>query len=324
MNQKRQSFFRRRIVAAAAAGLLIAAGIGGVALAQFTLSHRAKRVIAANGSDDQYFSSNMMQIQSTVKTEYINGETGIIDDVELTVCNYLQGNDRAWYDSDITYTLTARIVSLSGGVATAVSYAPVVEDGIQRAFTIAGNSLYSGNTVTFSNQTLSASAAQTNTYAFVIPVKFYNSDLYVELIADPDNPELKTITAYLNLQHHLGTYQSSWNVRLTDSVTDGTIGEYSGFNFQLYGSGDGSITLKWDPALLELSQVFWRALGSPTKTTANGMTGITFSTAALANSGTDIQFYRAGGAIATKAALEAAVTCTYPAPTPTPTPTPAP
>lgn len=325
MKQKRSKRIRRRAVLLAAV-LLLAAGIGGVALAQFTLSHRAKRVIAANGDTEQLFSSNFMQENADPivrRTKYTSDDGTVT--VDVTVCNYAQGNPNTTYNGPITYKLTARIV----GPNQAAAYVPT-EQNEHLTITKGGVSFNLDTTnALFSDQTLAAGTHRTDTYVLSLPASFCGSGYYVELIAVPTAQDLKTISVWLNLQKHVGEAQSAWSLYLSDPIESGAtnIGDFSGFNFQLRGSGAGTVTLSWDNTLLELSKVFQGSISGLTVTTNGTTSQIQIPVDSTVKNSYDIQFYRAGGAIASKEALLSAVSCTFaatPVPTPTPTPTEAP
>ena len=154
----------------------------------------------------------------------------------------------------------------------------------------------------------------THIYHLTFPEEFIdNPTYYVELIATPSSSDLQPISVWLNYRKSAGVAVKEWELVLRDN-TSNPVSDYSGFNYQLRGSGEGTVTLTWNSALLELSDVFWESIGCPTKTVSAGLTSISFHVDSVYGKNSyDIQFYRAGGTVSAWSALAVgtAVSCSF-------------
>ncbi len=303
-----------------AALLLAAAIIGGTAAAQFTLSHRARRVIAAYDAAEMLFSSNYMQEQRVQRSYYTDSESGSVT-VDVTVCNYVQGNHFVFRDQAFSYSLEARVVRVENGSATdltgsASAGVPTIEFDGDAAHPLAENGSYTA--YTFSGMEMDPEAEGrgdiTHIYHLTFPETFRDDPgMYIQLIATPSVSDLKPISVWMNFKKSAAAAVREWTLVAQDN-TSNPIGDYSGFNYQLRGSGAGTVTLSWDSSLLEISEIFLESVGAPAPVTSNGFTSIEIAVDSFVKNSYDIQFYRrAGGTISawSDIAVDAAVSCSF-------------
>ena len=256
MKKTLQGFLRKPVGIIAAAVLAIAMIAGTAAVADFTLSHRAKRVIAAYESGEKLFSSNYLRqgtdsrfgtpVLATIYVDASEQETGSITET-VSVCNYVQGNHSRWFDRNIPYTLRAQIVELEpdpehdGKLRIKSTTAPT---GTSIAVAGVTKSLEGSGVIQSFSKTLASDAASADTYTVSFPASMLQtSQYYLWLEATPqDGLGLDTIAVLLNVQRQQTVTLNNWTLEQRDD-TNNSIGQYSGFNYQLYGTGKGSMTL---------------------------------------------------------------------------------
>ena len=318
MKNKLNTLLRSRAVPITAL-LLAAAIIAGTAAAQFTLSHRARRVIAAYDAAEMLFSSNYMQEQRVQRSYYTDSESGSVT-VDVTVCNYVQGNHFVFRDQAFSYSLEARVVRIENGIAVELADVtsagvPTIEFDGDTPHPLAENGSYIP--YTFSGMEMDPEAEGrgdiTHIYHLTFPEAFLDDpSCYVQLIAVPSVSDLKPISVWLNYKKSAAAAVREWELVAQDN-TSNPIGDYSGFNYQLRGSGAGTVTLSWDSSLLEISEIFLESVGAPAPVTSNGFKSIEIAVDSFVKNSYDIQFYRAGGTISawSDIAVDAAVSCSF-------------
>ena len=292
---------KRRIalIALALIVALLAASFSVTVVAEFTKSFRTKRVISATASDGMLFSSNCLQDTTelnyaTVWVTRTDAENAGIAyfDTTVTIANHAQGNPSRFYRRAINYTLTTDIVRVvtdglgNSTTQTVVSGRPAVKiDGA------AMQASYS--------DTLIAGGVQENEYTLSLPRTMLTGEkLYVMLTATPSGgtyADLAPITALIELAIQPEASATSWHIEGTDDRLN-SIGDYAGYNFQLSGSGRGTIILGWDDTAFEINQVFVDAVSATTYTGSlpaewAGLTAIAFTVDAANINSYDIQFY---------------------------------
>ncbi len=306
MKKTLQGFLRKPVGIIAAAVLAIAMIAGTAAVADFTLSHRAKRVIAAYESGEKLFSSNYLRqgtdsrfgtpVLATIYVDASEQETGSITET-VSVCNYVQGNHNRWFDRNIPYTLRAQIVELEpdpehdGKLRIKSTTAPT---GTSIAVAGVTKSLEGSGVIQSFSKTLASDAASADTYTVSFPASMLQtSQYYLWLEATPqDGLGLDTIAVLLNVQRQQTVTLNNWTLEQRDD-TNNSIGQYSGFNYQLYGTGKGSMTLAWDPAKLVLDKYFIDQFGAGGDSSVAGQ--FTFPVDSDDQNSYDIRFYRVVG-----------------------------
>lgn len=290
MKEKFKQLLRRR-TALFIALLLIAAFAGGAALADFTLSYRAKRVIATYDESNMLFSSNYLLEDKNgdripqIRTFYIpQNWNGTID---ITVCNYPQGKNTHWNENAIPYVFSAEVVTLEYPAGS-------TQPQLQPMTVSHGSIEFASNTtpfdasapINFGTQTLATGGPDEDTYSLTFPyyeetvgestVRNYYTNCYVLMKAEPTDAlagNLKPLWILLNAQPAaLGETELSWNLTYGDFASPPATGlnAYSGFNYQLSGDGKGTVKLSWDSSKLEIDKLFLRDQNILAPTTISG------------------------------------------------------
>ena len=340
-----KALLRRHTALAIAAAVLVIA-LGSAALAEFTLSHRAKRVVGSYGVSGVLFSSNILRQTTVAYMKHVATADQNGDQVVVTVCNYAQGNKLEHYPQNITYQITAALVDDDMTAHTAAqgedfSLASVKPEG--------SNTELLGSSA---NVTLSFRQAETMRYVVTFaPGMLITSTtehpVYIKIdvvrIDENGGPVQQgdglptTLSAYLGLMQRTGDTAARWTGAFDEDETN-AIGGYSGFNYVITGTGETTLTLSWDTDKVILSDVSLREeLGKTLNdvTTTGTMksvsfdvnsadtvvstteNGVTTETVTPGKARYALQFYRnTSGSIDNWAALTGAVTCSMPAPAP--------
>lgn len=273
------------------------------AFAEFTKSSRAKRVIAAYESGGLQFSSNyLMPGSEAPKTIYMTDATASGAAFNVTVCNYPQKNPMSVYEQDIHYVIEAEVVDVSGGSPVRVTDSAIYPDirFIDMNNKIAGGFAYTSDTLT-------GGVRDSDEYKVYLPIEMTNYPyLYLRVTATPDHnlQGLQPLSLMFNIAQATQRVALVWEIEATDD-TNQDVNEFSGFNYRVYGTGRGTVTLNWPDDKLIISEVFERVVSS----TASGGS-ITFEVDADNRNSYDIQFYPIGkGAVTSWDEIEAGDRC---------------
>ncbi len=250
--------------------LLVVSIAFAVSFAEFTKSSRAKRVVATYLTGGATFSSNyLVPNNNTAANVYKRffytsqlelGATGTV-----SVCNYPQGDPGKYYEKNIIYRLTAKIVKVTennGVVSKADATASQVGD-MTVTLTFKGGTpvtLSSSNLSNdFGTSTLSCLSAATDLLDVSFSADFNDNAeglcLYVCATPEPPLPNINTIDAViiptLSVQEAKNNWEGSFNENTSNPISG-----YDGFNYVISGTGTGTCTLKWRSDKLKISQVF--------------------------------------------------------------------
>lgn len=249
--------------------------------AAYSTSGYAKRVIAAQTkatSSARRFSSNYLtENGSTTGNRLVsvtNAGTSVI--VGITVCNYPQ-NDATLFNTDtITYTISFKVCDAAGNEIT--------DSGITLG--------ESGSAIT-----LTGSKTSHHLHKLTIPSNMLDqiSAGYIEVTATPSAPAgLPSLSAKLQIVQ-AAAQQTGWVGEVTSS--DDAI------NYQIHGTKQGTLTLKWDESVVSLSKWSAEMLEQPaTSPLTISVGGAGKPTSYL------LQFYWVNGP---KTSAEAGITCSF-------------
>lgn len=249
--------------------------------AAYSTSGYAKRVIAAQTkatSSARRFSSNYLtENGSTTGNRLVsvtNAGTSVI--VGITVCNYPQ-NDATLFNTDtITYTISFKVCDAAGNEITG-----------------------SGITLGESGSAITLTGGKTShhLHKLTIPSNMLDqiSAGYIEVTATPSAPAgLPPLSAKLQIVQ-AAAQQTGWVGEVTSS--DDAI------NYQIHGTKQGTLTLKWDESVVSLSKWSAEMLGqSATSPLTISVGGAGKPTSYL------LQFYWVNGP---KTSAEAGITCSF-------------
>ena len=237
---------------AGAAGLFLL--IGTLALfvngsfGAYTNLNSVKRVVSTGTQSDTMFGSNYLSLVSSVDTDYSIKRISLDDSKEemsftVVVSNYTWGDEKRYNPKDISYTVTAQLLSVDGGKL------PEDISGI----TINDKTFDENGTCVLDVQNLLTGSARRNEYKFVLPSTLKNK-IKIQMTAEAlgesvDAVNSKKLAAILSFADYVTT--KTWTGHFLDS-TDKAPGEYDAFNYEISGNGAGTVTVTW-PESLQLS-----------------------------------------------------------------------
>ena len=218
-------------------------------IAAYTNFNSVKRVVSTGTQSDTMFGSNYLSLVSAVDTDYSIKRISPAENENnlsftVIVCNHVWGDDRSYNPKDISYTVTAQLVSMDGGTL------PENTDGVEMngiAFDADGKCI-------LTDQKLLSGSANKNEYKFVVPLKLKNK-IKIQVVAEPsdetaDSVNSKKLAAVLSFADYVKT--KKWTGHFLDSA-DRDPDVYDAFNYELTGNGAGTVTITW-PDSLQLSK----------------------------------------------------------------------
>ena len=271
--------------------------VGGfIAYASYTGLVVAKRVVSVSESAGVLFSSNRMEafVGDQITTKHLTSSSTENYPYYLTVCDFAQTDPYTRFGAEIPYTLTAQLVVLMDGsylpvtqAALGSAYAGVAQDlGLTTAENTEDDKVYTiqntsqgGTNVTADEIDLRDGEAHLISGLRLTPagngtdkfrVVFDRSELsdnqtydyYVLVKAEPDDSltSLNDIACYLYASK-VNVLSSAWTGELQELKDGGTLGSYDAYNYVIEGSGRATVKLKWDPTVVEISEIFLHDMG---------------------------------------------------------------
>lgn len=236
--------------------------------AAYTSFNSVKRVVSTGTQSDTMFGSNYLSPLNLSDTNYPVKRISLSDDTNCTftvlVGNYVWGDESLYNPKDITYTVTAKLLSMDGGDLPA-DYSSIKMN--ETPFGDAGE-------LTKENQKLPTGKAVTNEYKFEMPGSLKDK-IKIQIVAEPDasskeavnNQKLAAILSFSGYEA-----VKNWTGHFLDSK-DKNPDQYDAFNYEISGNGSGSVTVVWEDSL-QLSK--WATGGnqvnSPYTFTVDGST----------------------------------------------------
>ena len=288
-------------------------------VAEFTKSTRAKRVLATDEGGGMLFSSNYLTANSTLTGPVVNqkvyrrkiysSEAGQAASGVITLCNYSQGNPTKIFESNITYTLTAKLVVLSEGANGAAKRDATAADLTGETVTLSLNdgteiTLSSSNlSYTYEPNTLSGLGPSTHNLSVDFSADFNdaNSNLALYICATPAGVASSLYPIDGAFTTGVSTTKATWKGSFNENTEEAgvTPGQpyYDGFNYEITGSGKGTFTLWWDESKLQINQIFLdeENLTPAANTPEAGWKQITINVNSDIKDRYDLQFYYANG-----------------------------
>lgn len=212
--------------------------------AAYTSFNSVKRVVSTGTQSDTMFGSNYLSLLNLSDTNYPVKRISLSDDMDCTftvlVGNYVWGDESLYNPKDITYTVTAKLLSMDGGDLSA-DYSSIKINGTP--FGDAGE-------LTSKNQKLSTGKAATNEYKFEIP-GILKDKVKIQIVAEPDasskeavnNQKLAAILSFSGYEA-----VKNWTGHFLDSKNKNP-DQYDAFNYEISGNGSGSVTVVWEDSL---------------------------------------------------------------------------
>ena len=212
--------------------------------AAYTSFNSVKRVVSTGTQSDTMFGSNYLSPLNLSDTNYPVKRISLSDDMNCTftvlVGNYVWGDESLYNPKDITYTVTAKLLSMDGGDLSA-DYSSIKMNGTP--FDDAGE-------LTGENQNLPTGKAATNEYKFEIPGSLKDK-VKIQIVAEPDasskeavnNQKLAAILSFSGYEA-----VKNWTGHFLDSKNKNP-DQYDAFNYEISGNGSGSVTVVWEDSL---------------------------------------------------------------------------
>lgn len=224
--------------------------------AAYTSFNSVKRVVSTGTQSDTMFGSNYLSPLNLSDTNYPVKRISLSDDTNCTftvlVGNYVWGDESLYNPKDITYTVTAKLLSMDGGDLSA-DYSSIKMNGTP--FDDAGE-------LTKENQKLPTGKAATNEYKFEIP-GILKDKVKIQIVAEPDasskeavnNQKLAAILSFSGYEA-----VKNWTGHFLDSKEKNP-DQYDAFIMKYLDNGSGSVTVVWEDSL-QLSK--WTTGGKQT------------------------------------------------------------
>lgn len=212
--------------------------------AAYTSFNSVKRVVSTGTQSDTMFGSNYLSLLNLSDTNYPVKRISLSDDMNCTftvlVGNYVWGDESLYNPKDITYTVTAKLLSMDGGDLSA-DYSSIKINGTP--FGDVGE-------LTSKNQKLPTGKAATNEYKFEIP-GILKDKVKIQIVAEPDasskeavnNQKLAAILSFSGYEA-----VKNWTGHFLDSKNKNP-DQYDAFNYEISGNGSGSVTVVWEDSL---------------------------------------------------------------------------
>ncbi|MGN0425364.1 MAG: hypothetical protein ACI4FY_08610 [Acetatifactor sp.] len=256
-----------------------------------------KRVVSTGKGSQVYFSSNYLYLVGKDETSYgmrkiapSVTQDGNYYSVTIQVCNYVYGNTEQVNANSINYSLTVTLLSSDGGSLPAEA----------RNVSLNGVNFGDNQAVTTSQVTLPAGQATMHSYTIQVPVAIKDS-IRLQVVAVPVNDasyaavENQKLAAILTMTELSLT--NNWTGRFIDDQNVMPAG-YDGLNYEISGIGEGTVTISWDPVVVQISPWFVEDLKKDIVDSAKIITGSDFCSFPVGGenqpSAYQLQFYKAG------------------------------
>ena len=227
------------------AGAMLLAIYG--SFAAYTNFNSVKRVVSTGTQSDTMFGSNYLSLMNLSDTSIPVKRISLAESngtytFTVQVCNYVWGDPTLYNPKDITYKVTAKLISMDGGNL------PDNCTGIE----MGGKAFNEDGALTLDNKTLATGSAQTKSYSIVIP-KDLKDKIKIKIEAAPENISADAVNnqklgAILSFADYEVT--KNWTGHFIDSKTDRKPDDYDAFNYEISGNGAGTVTVTWNESLL--------------------------------------------------------------------------
>lgn len=215
--------------------------------AAYTNFNSVKRVVSTGTQSDTMFGSNYLSLMNLSDTSIPVKRISLAESngtytFTVQVCNYVWGDPTLYNPKDITYKVTAKLISMDGGNL------PDNCTGIE----MGGKAFNEDGALTLDNKTLATGSAQTKSNSIVIP-KDLKDKIKIKIEAVPENISADAVNnqklgAILSFADYEVT--KNWTGHFIDSKTDRKPDDYDAFNYEISGNGAGTVTVTWNESLL--------------------------------------------------------------------------
>ena len=227
------------------AGAMLLAIYG--SFAAYTNFNSVKRVVSTGTQSDTMFGSNYLTLMNLSDTSIPVKRISLAESngtytFTVQICNYVWGDPTLYNPKDITYKVTAKLISMDGGN---------LPDNCTD-IKMKGQTFGKDGALTLGSQSLATGSAQTKSYSIVIP-KELKDKIKIQIEAAPESISADTVNnqklgAILSFADYEVT--KNWTGHFIDSQTERKPDDYDAFNYEISGNGAGTVTVKWNDSLL--------------------------------------------------------------------------
>lgn len=245
-----------------------------VAYSAYMGNSELKRLVSTKSISDVVFSSNVMKSPPAAKNIHV---TVTSDEYEypVTVCNFEQMSPANYAKEQIVYTLTAELVKLVGDEYIPVTEVLLREDGITPKIfkikktgdnntSVSGtlydlNNLENGFKMVYEDEILPGTSSVTDTFTIVFDreeLSKVSSEYFIKITATPVkntavSGTISEIGAWVSVSKGKD-YSAGWKGSLIETDNE----DYDAYNMQVYGSGAGTIEIRWNSSYFSISDMF--------------------------------------------------------------------
>lgn len=215
--------------------------------AAYTNFNSVKRVVSTGTQSDTMFGSNYLSLMNLSDTSIPVKRISLAESngtytFTVQICNYVWGDPTLYNPKDITYKVTAKLISMDGGS---------LPEGC-KDIKIGDKSFSDEGKCNLSSQTLATGDANTNEYKIEIPTSLKDK-IKIKIIAVPENSSeeavnFQKLAAILSFADY--EVNKNWTGHFIDSQTGRNPDDYDAFNYEISGNGAGTVTVTWDDSLL--------------------------------------------------------------------------
>ncbi len=227
------------------AGAMLLAIYG--SFAAYTNFNSVKRVVSTGTQSDTMFGSNYLTLMNLSDTSIPVKRISLAESngtytFTVQICNYVWGDPTLYNPKDITYKVTAKLISMDGGK---------LPDNCTD-IKMKGQTFGKDGALTLGSQSLATGSAQTKSYSIVIP-KELKDKIKIQIEAAPESISADTVNnqklgAILSFADYEVT--KNWTGHFIDSQTERKPDDYDAFNYEISGNGAGTVTVTWNDRLL--------------------------------------------------------------------------
>lgn len=224
-----------------------------------------KHVLTTGRGNQAFFSSNYLYLTDYENQTYDSRLIATSTSAEkheftVMVCNHVYGNEELVNLDDIQYTFQVQARSING------SSLPVNITGVTikyyRGENQDQNSLKPDGSFDYTPKALPGETATKDFFRFSVPDDLKDA-VYFIITATPDKQSRgatndQKLAAIITLTDNAIAH--GWSGQFLD-LDDRAPNKYSGFNYEIRGSGEATVTLSWNPDFLEISPWFARDVG---------------------------------------------------------------
>lgn len=243
--------------------------------ASYTNFSIARRVVSVKDGSKVLFSSNLLYTEDklTDSNSYRNRRVSLNSDNQfsLDIYNYVLGDDSNYNNHAIVYTL--QITLLTGTESYDDYYVHAGDATLYRFQNKDGVYVAS-----VENQRLDGNTLSKNSYSIYVPEADKNFvRFYIEAIPN-DESYAATNNKKLAAGILIGqmTLEKNWTGYILDTQDGRTPNQYDGFNYEVSGYGKGTVTLSWNPNILEMNPWFFETVGSTAASDSKGWKTLQF------------------------------------------------